>query len=126
MEISATQARGWLGVFDGINCSSISMAYAESTGVSLKVKSGGVNAQVISKHHQAVLLLLLVVRLKVSVVVAQEIAQRTVSGLRESGVDAEKMAMPAFLPRLLAVRKHVVGVEPQLQSVLMKTLGKHS
>ena len=64
-------------------------------------------------------------RLKVSVVVAQEIAQRTISGLRESAVDAEKMAMPTFLPRLLAARKHVLGVEPQLHGVLMKTLGKH-
>ena len=35
------------------------------------------------------------------------------------------MAMPAFLPHLLAAREQVVGVEVQLQGHL-KTLGKHS
>ena len=63
-------------------------------------------------------------RLKVSVVRTRAIAQRTISGL--SAVDIEKMAMPAFLPRLLAARKYVLGGEPQLQGVVMKTLGKHS
>eukprot|EP01048_Picozoa_sp_COSAG05_P013328 COSAG05_NODE_1410_length_4959_cov_12.965226_1_plen_147_part_00 len=45
-----------------VNCSSVSMAYAESTGISLKVKSGGINAQVISTSPSVCLSVCLSIR----------------------------------------------------------------
>ena len=65
-------------------------------------------------------------RLKVSVVATTEITRRTVTLLRESGVNAEKLAMAAFLPHLFAARAElVVGEQVRLQG-RWETLGQHN